>query len=139
MRDAEFEAFDKKVNDLVNAWTEPMGIGHWRGEVAVERETTGPEIGPDFMEVAHVNVQWPYMRYRITVNAPMAFGLSDRELEQSIVHELAHILVAELVTENTPSSACERVTQMVTWALCWTRDQAVKEPFGVLREVPPSS
>lgn len=134
MKDAEFTALNKKINGLVNTWIEPMGIGHWRSVVAVNRESTGREdIGPNFVEVAHIDVQWPYMRFMITVNGPHAFEMSDRELEQAIVHELSHVLTAELVTEDTPDSARERVTQMVAFALCWTRDQAVKKPFGVIR------
>ena len=133
MNDADFAEINRKVNHLHDTWRSVIGIAEWRGQLAVERETSGKEIHGDFVESMHVQVEWPYMKYMITVNALEAAALSERELEDNIVHELSHVLVAQIVTGDTDQQDHERVTQMVTNALRWTRDQAVKEPFGVLR------
>ena len=136
MNDAEYEAQKSTVEGYIDAWKPRMRLDAWflvshHYRSSGEYDKQRPEHAGS---VACCAVRWPYMAVNIHFNHE-ALADDDEGIEAVVVHEMAHILVAQMhytawehMPEDVRGMWCdhhERVTTMVTNALMKTRDMAV--------------
>lgn len=115
------EGTKKRVMSLVNKWTKPLGLRWWQIEVLwVHKEF---ERG-DKTVLFSTAVSWEYRTAWITAFLPALKREPEKSLERSVVHELCHILVAEL--QSAPKADkqrhCESVVTALSHAFLWTRE-----------------
>lgn len=126
MKRPQIKRQKKRVTDLLNVWLEPLGLRWWRVDILWSGGRP-PRHSKSHLVVGSVEVAWQYNRAVLTVYLRALRHLSDEELERWLVHELVHILVAEMREYGTRKDAWkheERVVSRLTAALFWVRDYA---------------
>lgn len=69
--------------------------------------------------------QWEYLQAKVAINVPEVARMNDDKLERVLVHELCHILVAEMRGDpDVCSDHEERTVTQLAKAFIWTRDRA---------------
>lgn len=126
MTDKQYKKTKKRVNKALDWWIGELGLKWW-DEIIVRfhRDVTD---APDPLAVGHVTFTWCYQQATINFYLPNLVNKSDRELEKIVVHELVHILTAELLIFNSDdTNHKEHGTTVVTKAFLWVRDQALRD------------
>jgi hypothetical protein len=118
MRRKAFHAHRQRARRIFDAWVEPLGLKWFALDIYYVDRKKLVRHGT----VATVTVDWEYMQATITVNLRVVQDLSDSELERCLLHELVHILLAEVRGLHSERGHLERTVQMVTKALQWVRD-----------------
>jgi len=98
MTDAEYRATRARISRYLKMWQRPMGLGQWTISVEFCREPP-PDMQPNppsWGALMDVEPKWQYMVARMRVNMPAALTTDDSELERTVIHELAHCVVAEM-------------------------------------------
>ena len=95
MRDQEYEAQQKRVEDLLRTWRARLGLYHWRltYEFFDELSTTNAGGRPAMLET---EARWKYQDALIKVYVPSVAEVDDDALERVVVHEFMHVLLNEL-------------------------------------------
>lgn len=104
-------------------WTYLLGLRWWDVEVRwydTRRDFSKASGAKSYGVAMRVYADWRYMTATIHVNVPALARLSTAELEQSIVHELCHVLVNEMREPGIDHE--ERVVTTLSKAFIWTRD-----------------
>jgi hypothetical protein len=115
--DKQYEAEKKRVHRLVVRWTRTFGLQHWRITDEWRRERfKNKHI------VASVKVKWEYQEAVIEWCLPKSADLTNERLEEVVIHELVHILVAELVDQKSEKNE-ERVVVNLANAFIWTKEK----------------
>ena len=100
-----------------------MGLGLWKIEVeylsAIENEL------PNCATVAQCTPIWQYMTATVEINMKEFCLLTEEEQERVLIHELCHVLVAEMREEDQDRKHEERVVTTLTDAFIWMRGSHV--------------
>jgi len=132
MNDQEFADLSAGVQVHVDRWVHRFGLDTWKLHVSYERD--GDEFSPSRRDgpvrsfvSAHTVTNWKYMEATLTFNCKALSDQSHEEVEAVVVHELTHILIAELREEVDDWLAHEeRTVTMLTRAFLTTRNEALE-------------
>ena len=128
MKKKKIERTKRVIRESFLWWVKQMGFGWWRDVTAVyvEREKDYNKIR-DGIEGgnAYVEVDWEYLQMTIWFNVERNARRKKREIENTVIHELVHGLLAELV-EYPDQKHEERVVVIIARAFQWVRDEAEK-------------
>lgn len=118
----------KRVKAVLDKWMGPLGLGWWRIDILWSEEECLDEKG--WKAPFRIVHRWEYRLAELTVYLPMLEGISDVDLEELVVHELAHLFLAEVEdrTERTEADMrqhVEHATHSLSKAFLWLR-QAVE-------------
>lgn len=126
MNDAEFEKQKARVQRYIDKWM-PAGFGWWRIDFMWERSSASGFEG--CTENANIIEHWQYRAATITFNLGATKDLTDERLEETVIHELSHLLLGSIRDYSTDAQRqmTEFAVTSVARALLWTH-QFVKEP-----------
>lgn len=133
MRKRERKRQEKRVRKLVRRWTEPMGLLWWKLDVIYYagydecKQLFGkPDVTVE--TVMRTYASWQYLEATLEVNLQRVATMGDVELEYTVVHELAHVLLVEMREAKDPGGRHEdRVATTLAKALRWTRNYGREE------------
>lgn len=138
MKDAEYERLKRRIDKYMTKWQGPMGLRWFKITTFYERAerqkhpTTGATTTMD---------RWQYHDFDIVWYLPQLTDLSDENLEEIVVHELCHVLLAPIsfVAEGEHSDDAANIMEMVTTmtqkALMWVREEDVPVKKPVKKKV----
>lgn len=108
-----------KLARSTREWMTRLGLNHWRVDVEYVRGTLpGCSNDEDRQVLGDSTYDWRYLIARIRWNVPAALGYDDARIEECVVHELAHILLAPVHREgNAHPSVLERNVSEITSAI----------------------
>lgn len=95
MDDAAFEAQIRRVSDLADKWRDLLWLSHWRIIDHWERVHHKDDT-EDIRKAAETSTQWEYMRADVTWYLPVIATLPEDEVGELVIHELLHIVIAEM-------------------------------------------
>lgn len=127
MTDRKFAILKKKVEKIANEWRDIIGLHDHRLRYKFIREKHS-----EGNTVAQIYPLWQYKHHTLEFYMPTVDECdSDEELEEDILHELVHILIAPASGNDAPSNQAERevreyATQCITYALLWAREAGKK-------------
>lgn len=134
MNDEEYEVQQARVQALFSKWVKPLGLGWWVITTEWVREYKNAEpkgkvFGTNERDVClNCSASWKYGTATIRCYLPLIADMSDTELEQSIVHELMHIMVNECRVDGDDwLDHEERVCTTLAKAFLWLRDSLLPE------------
>lgn len=113
MNDETFETQRARVLAIVERWKPVIAYG-WRLDVAWSR---GPfQVGGaiDAECVGAIGYAWDYLEATVTFDLAQCETLSDERIEEVVVHELSHLLVAPAVESGSRSVLLSRKEHMTT-------------------------
>lgn len=93
MTDAEYEAEKARVDALFDEWRARVGLSHWEWFITYHRAT---EAGVEPGVVMEVDSRWQYLWAAVDVYMDRSITRDDAGIENDVVHELAHCLVAPM-------------------------------------------
>jgi hypothetical protein len=126
--DKEYRVEKKRVQKYINKWFQAMGLGWFRVDMVWERERD-LEV-PD--TAAKTLTKWQYRTANITWFLPATKDCNDEFLENVVVHEFVHILVAPMANDDEPNEH-EYATESLARAMQWVREAGQK---GIKRNEP---
>jgi hypothetical protein len=127
MKSKAFKAQRKRVRHILDAWIEPLGLKWFRIDVLYYRKRRSFKK----YVIARTFCDWRYMTAQVRVNLSLTAKLNDDELERCLVHELAHLLLAEAEGIGKDPDHLERAVETVTKALLWVRGYAQRGQLKV--------
>lgn len=93
MKGAEFEKHRERIKQLVYHWRKMLGLDRHTLNLTYDRSySTHP---PGVAAVTHMS-RWKYLEFDITFYMPNVADCSDDQLENLVVHELVHCLLAPI-------------------------------------------
>lgn len=109
MTDKQFAAQKKRVMSFWDKYFKDIGMGWWAVDVnwSREREEGSPNT------VGLTNASWEYRTGSVTFFLPECAELTDDQLEESVVHEMVHI-IAEGIHDTRDDQAREITEYTVT-------------------------
>lgn len=118
MSDKEYNQLKKKITRLASLWRERLGLNTYRLHHSWDRTTKEKADNCG----AEVKMRWEYLEADFTWYMPALKDLNDDELEECIVHEFCHVLIAPLMYDDSEHGRLvyERVTSTVQRAIGWT-------------------
>lgn len=111
MNDKQYESEKKRVHRMVKRWTRTLGLNQWRINCKWRRERFKHK-----RTIARVEVKWEYQEACIEFSLSKTFNLNDERLEEAVIHELVHVLVAEIADDEAIKHE-ERVVVTITNAI----------------------
>lgn len=125
----QYAPVEKKVQRYAKVWTPRLGIAHWDIEHVFLDSFFGDDGEEDFKITATTECRWNYMQAKIKWYLPSCVRHSDQRLEETVLHELCHVLlspeqhimttVMDAKTEwlDAQSEKLELATELTTRAL----------------------
>lgn len=88
----------RRIHRFLDKWVVTLGLGPWTLDQVYSSGELPKELagGPDSVVHASCNVSWEYQRARISWNCNSISDLDDDQLERVVIHELCHVLVAQM-------------------------------------------
>lgn len=124
MTDKEYYKQKKRIQDLVDKWIGPSGFKWWQINLEYSRQFDSDDHEQHaYSTTATTHVRWPYHKADITFYMPVVAETDDNELENVFVHELAHLLIAPVIDEDTDQEKHEYATECIAKALIWTKGE----------------
>lgn len=97
MTPAAAERQKNRVRRILKRWLDPLLLTEWEIRLAFsEGAFVSPDGAPSEDAVATCHVMWQYRRATITFNLGCVAEQDDEELELTVVHEAAHVLINEM-------------------------------------------
>lgn len=87
---------EKRVLVLVDKWAPLMDLGHFEIANVFHDDLRGEEADDLESTAAATTTAWEYRSASITWYLPAVAAMTDEGLEQVVVHELCHVLLAPL-------------------------------------------
>jgi hypothetical protein len=121
MTDKEYNELKRKLSKIVRVWSHKMGLGWYRIDIkyvndfAYDKNTDTRDVA------ATTKSDWQYRQALITFYMPKLAPSTDEELIETVVHELAHVLISPIedFTDDSVSQMTEYTTTCVANALLW--------------------
>ena len=118
MTDLQYEEQKQRVENVLEKFIKPLGFAWWDVGVVFERQ-------PSLDDTDNKEVQgtcqsfWQYRSATLTFYLASLSGVNDRDLEDMVIHELCHILVAPVEDYSSPDKQdkTELATTNVAFAL----------------------
>lgn len=123
MTDADYAKTKRKVEKYLDKWRDAMGLGWYHIHITWDRSYAEKRscVGETNMN------RWQYREADIIFYLPRIAEEDDKTIEQIVVHELCHVLLApisvnmENLNDAYQVQVNELATEMVTKALVWVR------------------
>ncbi len=98
MTDQEFDDQRARISALADRWLPILGLSGWRVDFIYYRDFGAFEAdtesqGENVLAVTHA--QWEYMQGAVKLNVSLWADLDENEAEETMVHELMHVLLKE--------------------------------------------
>lgn len=128
MTDKEFDRQKRRVERIVDKWRNIIGLSDHRLRYKFIRENH-----TDGNVAAQCYALWQYKHHIIEFYMPSLMDCTDDdELEEDILHELCHILIAPATGNEAPSDKVARethefATQSVCFAIKWAYEAGKKD------------
>lgn len=128
MTDKEFTQQKKRVMVILDKWRPVLGLSDHRMRYKFIRE-----YHAEHEVAAQCFPLWQYKHHTVEFYMPsLAECDDDSEIEEDILHELVHILVAPASGNYAPDDDAlraqyEYATQSITYALIWAREAGAKD------------
>lgn len=116
-----------RIQVYFDKWITWLGLRWWDLEIHYYDKRKTFRKGTDarsHQTAMTIHARWEYGMASIAVNVPVLADLSDRELEEAVVHELTHALINEMREDDPDRKHEERVVTTLTNAFMWTRNGA---------------
>ncbi len=129
MTDKEVKTQIARIQKLIDRWIRPLGLDWWRIHVHYERNPS-PDKDGSYVGLMRMETHWEYLVASITVFLPHMVDMKDQDLEIAFLHELSHILVAEMRPAKCDDDYVrheERVVSTLAYAFYWSREATLKE------------
>ena len=138
MKDAEFKAEKRRIKRYVDRWHDWLGLRWW----VVHYDYYDVEARFQSIEdneiastaIAQTIVQWEYLTASIAFNLVATKAYEDEDdIEYYVVHEMCHILVAEMRADRSGSPTHEnvaheeRVVSQLARTMIVVREQGERE------------
>jgi hypothetical protein len=109
-----------RIERLIDKWATRLGLRWWH-----RIEFAYPAFKKSASTAMRTTVRWEYLRAEIEVNLRVCALLSDGDLEHIFLHEMAHILVAEMRDgdQKNEERTCTRLAQAFMWI-----DSSIQSP-----------
>jgi hypothetical protein len=127
LNDKQAEKVTKRIDEVVSLWRVPLGLSSYRINITYDRS-----YSENTEEAAKISVNWEYMQANLHFFLPIMDDQDDEQLECIIVHELAHILVAPIASEDTDRKQYEFATEQVSRALLEVRNGKIPKTRSIL-------
>lgn len=128
LNDKVYAAQKKRVEKIFFDWRDLMGLNKHRFDLIYDRSYCSDNNAA----VAEISALWQYKHHSVTFFMPKIVEIDDdEELEESIVHELTHVLVHPVAGSNGSKSDAEiekveYATTSIAMALIWARNEGRK-------------
>lgn len=126
MNDKDYAKQKKRIKKLVEKWHDPMGMGWFHIDMNWDRARKD-----DVPNTAARTVSsWQYRNADITWYLPACADNDDDFMENIVVHEFVHILIAPLALVDKETDLPlqhEYATECVARAMRWVREAGAKD------------
>lgn len=113
MTDAQFKAQRRRLKALIKRWHHRLGLAWWRVHYVYHRDSSEFASSDDGLvhnaAAATTLADWRYLEATISFNMQELAELDDEALEFVFVHELMHVLVAEMRADHEGKRRHEHV------------------------------
>lgn len=106
-------------------WKEHLFLNPWRFNPTYVRESGKDVAGRGSSIEAQCNARWEYLEADVKFFMHQIHGMSDRQLEELVIHELCHCIVAEMREKQVCHE--ERVVSHLVNVLWGLREYSLKE------------
>jgi len=123
MNDKEYEKLKSRIKKYVDKWLIKLGLKGWDIDFYYHRDAKAEKdgnYGRGFCVEACTAAQYPYKSATVWFYLSSLFGKSDKDIENTVLHELIHILTDEMKDQDKDLNHCERVITDLTNAFLWT-------------------
>jgi hypothetical protein len=130
LTDAEMTLQKERVQGYLDFWKHALGLGQWRINLVWFRERKRAHAEGWENCLLSINVAWQYCRAEIAVYAPAIAEIPDDWVEEAVVHELCHLLTAEMARPDPSRKQLlheERVATQLAQTFVWLRNLTVRE------------
>ncbi len=118
----------KLIRRYIKRWRTILGLYQWKIKTFYHKDPEDIlknfDTGKRSMSSAMVNADWKYRSANIHFNMLNVNELPPAEIEETVVHELVHVLVNEMREDGIHHE--ERVVTDLTAAFLWTRKYSKK-------------
>ena len=120
MNDADYKKLRNKIRKMFHKWQQPMGMRMFEVNLTWDRS-----YHPKGYAATTEMSRWLYHSYDITFYMPTLAEMDDEHLENVVIHELTHCLLAPLSSnlkydeEGHMSDTMEWNTELVARAVEW--------------------
>lgn len=128
MKDKEWKVKKKQVKDIFDKWSRRMGLGWYKIEIEWKAGDP-PDKGEGNVVVADISTQWMYRTANMRVWLE-CLPEEEHEIERIIVHELSHIFVNPLRSQENEHynyDLEEYCVESLTQAFMWTYQDGIKD------------
>lgn len=129
MTDKEYRKQKARVKKFWGKWFNTLGLHWWGIDLYWQRERNEDEPS----ELGHTSSNWQYRTAAVTFNIPVVAEINDDKLEEAVVHEMTHILVAPIqdFRDDQARDITELTVTTVARALIWSREAGKRDkPLG---------
>jgi len=136
MTDKEVEKEKVRIKKLANKWMSTLGLNWWTKIDISYHRTEDDGDGPTAYSPKALGGEWVcpmsvtcdpnYLTAEIKVFMPFTSKLDDRELEETFLHEVSHIILSPMHHKQT-SKEEELVATKLAQAFYWTRSAGEKK------------
>lgn len=125
MTDDEYRKTKEKIQKVWDKWFKPLGLGWYR--VDVEWSQYQNEDNP--RTKAQTSSNWQYHTARIIFYVPEFLDDDQEDIENTVVHEMSHILCAPIqdFRDDQSREITEHTVTTVAQALQWAREVGKKD------------
>lgn len=142
MTDKQYRGLRRLIDKLCKKWLNTLGFRRWSVRTTIYR--VPKEESPDC--VASCDAQWEYMNMWLKFYGPKCLELTEKEFEESFVHECIHGLVNEMrawgdwedgkILKSKSDEGMmheERVVTQLTQAILWANYDGKQEGMKTKR------
>lgn len=124
MTDKEYRSAKSRVEKLIEKWFKPIGMGWWQVYIDYNRG-----YSDELTTIAITNCNWQYRTGHIEFFLPVCQELNDEKLEEAIVHEFCHILVAPIqdLRDDQSREITEHTVTTIARSIIWARQAGGKK------------
>lgn len=124
MTDKEFKALSRLIDKIFKRWTSTLGFRRWTIHTNIYRDLK--EGSPDTS--ASCDAQWEYQNMWIKFYGPKLVGLSEKQVEEVVLHEMIHGMVNQMrLWSSSKMHHEESVVTALTQAILWAKWDGVQE------------
>ena len=113
MTDAEFEKQKARVQAVWDKWAKILHLDHYYINITWERKYDGDKTH----WLASTQTDWHYRQMFVFFYLPKIETVDDDQLDNLVLHEIAHMFVSPLCTTESDSQKLEFATENVARAL----------------------
>lgn len=109
---------ERLLKRLLTKWSKLLGLWHdWEIsiDIAKDEDMNNDGWAAGFTTAAECSTHWEYQQAKIRFSGPWLRRVSEKEIEETVVHEYQHVLLNELRRQAKMTSE-ERTATMLTRA-----------------------